>query len=109
MKGEDNANIFGGGVKVGLSSEAGMSEVDGMVQALGEVRDTCSLILYAHEDSAADISYMLHYMLHLHIFYHFLEQKMSTTSPKPFTLDDGTKELNALSRGIRGSGSNNGD
>ena len=105
MKGEDNTNIFEGAAKVGLSSEDGMSEVDGMVHAKGEVRDICSLILLAPEDSAADISYMLH----LHAFYRFPEQKTINTSTKPFTLDDSMKELNELSRGIRGSGSNDAD
>ena len=45
MEGGDNTNIFGGGVKVGLSSEAGMSEVDGIGHDLGKVKDIGSLIL----------------------------------------------------------------
>ena len=57
------------------------------------------------KDSTADISYILH----LHVFYHFPEQKTLNAIPKPFTLDGSMKELNEISRGIRGSDSNHVD
>ena len=56
-KEEDNTNIFGGGTKVGLSSEAGMRKVDGTVETLGKVRDTCSSTLLVHEHSPTSFSH----------------------------------------------------